>query len=55
VAGHAVARLFGKDAKTEMDEDLQRMKSFLETGVVPHDAAASEQHGESEGSRGALH
>jgi uncharacterized membrane protein len=32
VAGHAVAKLFGKDPKSEMDEDLQRMKSLLETG-----------------------
>jgi uncharacterized membrane protein len=39
VLGHAVARLFGKDAKTEIDEDLMRTKSFLETGIPPHDAA----------------
>jgi uncharacterized membrane protein len=30
--GHAVAWLFGADPKTEMDEDLVRMKSLLETG-----------------------
>jgi hypothetical protein len=23
-----------------MDEDLARMKTFIETGVLPHDAAA---------------
>lgn len=38
-AGHLIASLFGADPKTEMDQDLQRMKSFLETGRLPHDAA----------------
>jgi len=37
--GHAVASLFGADPKSEMDEDLMRMKSMIETGRVPHDAA----------------
>lgn len=37
--GHLVAMLFGADPKREMDEDLMRMKSFLETGQMPHDAA----------------
>jgi uncharacterized membrane protein len=37
--GHLVAMLFGADPKKEMDEDLMRMKSFLETGQAPHDAA----------------
>ncbi len=32
VAGHAVAKLFGKDPKSEMDADLARMKSLLEKG-----------------------
>jgi len=30
--GHAVARLFGEDPKTAMDEDLVRFKSLIETG-----------------------
>jgi len=30
--GHAVARFFGADPKTEMDDDLSRMKSAIETG-----------------------
>lgn len=30
--GHAVAKLLGKDAKREIDEDLIRFKSLLETG-----------------------
>ena len=38
--GHEMARLFGVDPKHEMDDDLMRMKSFLEKGVPPHDAAA---------------
>ena len=37
--GHAVAALFGADPKTEMDADLLRMKSTIETGHAPHDAA----------------
>ncbi len=32
LAGHIAASLFGADPKSEMDEDLMRMKSFLETG-----------------------
>jgi uncharacterized membrane protein len=37
--GHAIAELFGVDPKHEMDDDLMRMKSFIETGIHPHDAA----------------
>jgi uncharacterized membrane protein len=37
--GHVVASLFGADPLTEMDEDLMRMKSFLETGKPARDAA----------------
>ncbi len=32
VVGHAVAWLFGADPKSEMDDDLVRMKSLIETG-----------------------
>lgn len=39
VVGHAVARVFGADPKTEMDEDLMRMKSAIETAKLPRDAA----------------
>ncbi len=39
--GHEIAKLFGFDPKQEMDDDLMRMKSFIETGVQPHDAARS--------------
>ena len=37
--GHVVAKLFGADPKSELDEDLMRLKSTLETGKAPHDAA----------------
>jgi uncharacterized membrane protein len=37
--GHAVAAIFGADPKSEMDADLLRMKSVIETGHPPHDAA----------------
>jgi uncharacterized membrane protein/uncharacterized protein YwbE len=37
--GHAVASLFGADPKSEMDQDLMRMKTLIETGRAPHDAA----------------
>jgi uncharacterized membrane protein len=39
--GHAVARLFGADPKSELNDDLLRMKVFLETGRRAHDAAAA--------------
>ena len=39
--GHAVAALFGADSKTEMDEDLMQMKTMIETGIPPRDAAQS--------------
>jgi uncharacterized membrane protein len=37
--GLVAAKLFGADAKSQMDEDLLRLKTFLETGKPPHDAA----------------
>lgn len=41
--GHVVAKLFGADPKTKLDEDLLRMKTFLETGKAAHDAAATQR------------
>ena len=41
VLGHAIARLFGTDPRTELNDDLMRMKVFLETGRRAHDAAAA--------------
>jgi uncharacterized membrane protein len=37
--GHAIAKAFGADPKSEMDADLMRMKAMLETGKAPHDSA----------------
>ena len=37
--GHLVAKLFGADPKSEMDADLARLKTALETGHLPRDAA----------------
>lgn len=37
--GHAIATLFGADPKSEMDADLARVKTMLETGHPPRDAA----------------
>ncbi|MGB6486986.1 MAG: SRPBCC family protein [Steroidobacteraceae bacterium] len=39
--GHAVARLFGRDPKSELNGDLMRMKVFLETGRRARDAAGA--------------
>lgn len=37
--GHAVASLFGSDPKGQMDDDLARMKQYIERGAIPRDAA----------------
>lgn len=37
--GHVVAKLVGADPKKQVDDDLLRMKSFIETGRRPSDAA----------------
>jgi uncharacterized membrane protein len=37
--GHGLAVLLGHDPKQELDDDLMRMKSFIEKGIPPHDAA----------------
>jgi uncharacterized membrane protein len=54
VVGHAVAKLLGADPKTELDQDLMRLKSTLETGKAPRDAAAYRQ-GESAGTTNVVH
>jgi uncharacterized membrane protein len=43
--GHAVAALFGSDPKGQMDDDLARMKQYIERGAIPHDAAQREKSG----------
>jgi uncharacterized membrane protein len=40
--GHGVAAAFGADPKRSLDADLVRMKTLLETGRAPHDAAQPE-------------
>jgi len=37
--GHGLAVLLGSDPKAQMDDDLARMKAFIERGEVPRDAA----------------
>ncbi|MEW5918686.1 MAG: SRPBCC family protein, partial [Gemmatimonadota bacterium] len=37
--GHAVAKIFGRDPKHQMDDDLARLKTVIETGHPPRDAA----------------
>jgi hypothetical protein len=38
--GHRIAAAFGTDPKSSLDADLLRMKTLIETGHAPHDAAA---------------
>jgi uncharacterized membrane protein len=38
--GHVIAKMLGDDPKSQMDDDLQRMKAYIETGKQPRDAAA---------------
>ena len=48
--GHALATLLGTNPKQQMDDDLARMKAFIEQGVPPRDAAQRDQ-----GARTSLH
>ena len=43
--GHGLATLLGSDPKRQMDDDLARMKHFVERGAIPHDAARREKSG----------
>ncbi|MGQ0712559.1 MAG: SRPBCC family protein [Gemmatimonadaceae bacterium] len=40
--GHAVASILGRDPKHQMDDDLARLKTTIETGTPPRDAARAE-------------
>jgi len=42
--GQGIAALLGADPKRRIDDDLMRMKQFVETGIMPHDAAATAQY-----------
>lgn len=44
--GHAAAWLVGADAKRLFDDDLARLKTLIETGRPPHDAAQPSRAGE---------
>jgi uncharacterized membrane protein/CBS domain-containing protein len=37
--GHFVAGLFNRDPKSELNDDLLRLKTYIEKGKLPHDAA----------------
>jgi uncharacterized membrane protein len=37
--GHAFALLLGADPKSQMDDDLARMRAFIERGAIPRDTA----------------
>jgi uncharacterized membrane protein len=39
ILGHALATILGANPKKEIDEDLMRMKTMVESGVAPRDAA----------------
>lgn len=41
IVGHGLAVLLGADPKRQMDDDLARMKHFVERGVIPRDAQAN--------------
>lgn len=43
--GHGLATLLGSDPKRQLDDDLARMKHFIERGAIPHDAARREKSG----------
>ena len=38
-AGHALASLLGNNPRRQLDQDLARMTTLLETGRAAHDAA----------------
>ena len=43
VVGHAVATLLGRGPKRQMNDDLARLKTAIETGMPPRDAAAGDR------------
>jgi len=43
--GHVLARLFRADPKHQLDEALVRVKTYVETGRTPHDAACRTRSG----------
>jgi uncharacterized membrane protein len=53
--GHAVASLFGGNPKQQMNEDLMRMKGFIESGIAPRDAAQRQRQAEMRQPGASLH
>jgi uncharacterized membrane protein len=51
--GHVVAAFFGRDPKRQMDDDLMRLKSTIEGGQPPRDAAAASGAGSGAATAGA--
>jgi uncharacterized membrane protein len=52
--GHVVAKVFGTDPKSAMDEDLVRFKSLVETGKPPRDSAVMRATGGGNGAMPAM-
>jgi uncharacterized membrane protein len=44
--GHVIAKIIGDDPKSQMDDDLMRMKEYIETGKQPRDAALAGKAGQ---------
>lgn len=51
IVGHGLAVLLGSDPKRQMDDDLARMKHFVERGIIPRDAQGREGSRDKSGSR----
>ena len=51
IVGHGLAVLLGSDPKRQMDDDLARMKHFVERGVIPRDAQGRDPSRDKSGSR----
>ncbi len=45
--GQMLAVLLGSDPKQKLDDDLMRMKNFIESGIAPHDAARPQSQSQS--------
>lgn len=52
--GHLAARIFGADPKRQLDEAMVRLKTFIETGRPPRDAARRASAGLSAADAGTL-
>lgn len=58
VAGHGVAMLFGAHPRRQLDDDMVRLKTMIETGTTPRDATGRRprlEHVDASRSLGAWH